>query len=472
MSTAQMIGLLIIALSAWAARKPRINLAGDPLSRTLFTWANTPFQLRFLYQSFLCIGAAGSGKTSGTGRFLFNTLLSIRNSGGLIIASKPEDRRDVIAAMTKAARLGDLIIFGPDEKPRCNFLDALGGDAINIVNGIDVLAELMNKSKGEGDNPFWPRSRRRKISDAVVMLKLAGEKISSFNIQRFISGAAVSPAQLLDETWKGGYHSKTLRRATDAIKSSRDQFDFDQAIDAWLGEWPRLDERTRGNILVEINSVLAQMNTGVVRDLIGTDTDVSPADMAKGKWILVDIPLQIYGESGRIVGSAWKYLTQRFILARTAGPRDGPICIWIDEAHNYISTYDAVTLAEQRSHKGVAVYLSQSVHSFFANVPEAFTKALLTNFGTKIFHQLGDGQSAEYASSLLGQKIDITTSGGTDKEGNFNPSFSEHYLPVLQPEVFLGGGLRTSGGVVDAIVIRPEPFASGQRYAIVSFEQS
>lgn len=467
----QLIGLLMVGWALWSSFRPRNKSPADSLDKTLFTWANTPFKLRYLYQSILILGAAGSGKTSGSGRHFFNTLLSIPNSGGLIIASKPEDRADVIQAFIKHGRLDDLKIFGPDEALRWNFLDALGGDANNIVNGIEVIAEMMNKQKGNSAEPFWARERRRMFYHAVVILQLAKARITGYGIQLFINGAATNPDKLKDAKWLAGMHQDALKRADQATKSKRQQFDHQQAEDYWLIEYPQMADKTRSNIIAEAMGVLHTLNSGVVQDLIGTETNVSCEDMEKGKWLLCDMPLQVHGESGRFVGSTLKYITQRHILARHASGNAGPICIWIDECHNYINSYDAKTLAEQRSHRGVAAYLTQSIPSFYAELGEPFTDALLTNFGTKIFHQLGDAKSASYATSLLGDQLDITTSGAPGEDGNINPSFNEGYHPVLQQAVLLGGSLRTSGGWVDAVVVRPDVFASGERYAIIPFRQ-
>ena len=127
--------------------------------------------------------------------------------------------------------------------------------------------------------------------------------------------------------------------------------------------------------------------------------------------------------------------------------------------------------------------LTQSIHSFYSSMAGArgqhYTDALLTNFGTKIFHQLGDAKSAEYASSLLGQRLDILTNGSPGETENwfdapaFKTSFHEQFMSILQPSAFFTA--RTGGPAnnffVSAIVIKSEPFLSGERYAFVTFSQ-
>ena len=476
MSLFNVVGLLIVAWALWSMRPRTRGKLRDVLDAVLFTWAGTPFNLRSLCQSVLILGAAGAGKTSGSGRHFQRILISIPNSGGLIIASKPEDREDWIRAFKAAGREGDLTIMGPNEEVRCNFFGAIGGDASNLTNGIEVMAELVGKQKDNSQESFWPRKRKEAFYNAIVMLRLAGEEVSAFNILRFIRGAATTVEMLQDKAYLGGYTQSILHRAYGGAKGHRDVYDYQAAFEMWTKTWPQSADKTRANIEAEVSGVCHPMVSGVVRDLIGTTTNFKPEELGKGKWLLVDMPLQVYGESGRFVGAAMKLLVQKSILARHAKGDDGPICIWIDECHNYITSYDAVTLAEQRSHRGVAAYLTQSIHSFTSNIGEAFTDALLTNFGTKIFHQVGDAKTADYGSSLLGQVLEDFVGGGPEMPQSplgtmtFKPSFNSQFTPVLQPREFMTG-LRTSGGVVDAIVIRSEPFADGNRHALISFQQ-
>ncbi len=460
-----MLGLLLIVAALLLYRKPKPKIGG--LDKVLFRWADTPFTLRNLYTSVFILGAAGSGKTSGSGRMFFNTVLSIP-SGGVIIASKPEEREDVEKLFARYGR--KLTVIGPNEKARINFLGELAGDANNLTNGLETMSEMMTKKKGESKEPFWERQRAMTFYMAIVMLQLAGKEISGTYIDRFILGAATHLAYLTNAEWQDGFHWQVMKKAHAAEKDDRQQFDYDKSTLYWSKAWPQMAEKTRANIVSECQGVLHPMTSGVVRDLIGTVSNIHIADLEKGDWWLVDMPLQVYSESGRFVGAAIKYLLQRYILARHAKGDAVPLVLWVDEAHNYINSYDAVTLAEQRSHRGVAVYLTQSIHILYQNLGEHFTDGLMTNFGTTIVHRVGDAKTALWASGLLGDRLDILTGGSPDQEGAFKTNYNESWLPYMQPSAFLSG-LRTHGGVVDAIVISGEPFADGSPFAKVSFKQ-
>lgn len=113
------------------------------------------------------------------------------------------------------------------------------------------------------------------------------------------------------------------------------------------------------------------------------------------------------------------------------------------------------------------------------------TKALLTNFGTKVFHTVGDADTASFATSHLGQYKETFVQyspqprqtygeeifGGNSTSGQI----SQSYQDVLKSVELLTGlrcGGTQSGLLVDGIVIRSgRPFAWGQNYLKLAFNQ-
>jgi hypothetical protein len=227
----------------------------------------------------------------------------------------------------------------------------------------------------------------------------------------------------------------------------------------------------------------------VVRELVSSATNVSPADLLAGKWVLVDMPPAEYGDVGLFVAAGWKYLTQRAVLRRAAGAADAPVVVWCDEAQQFVNSHDATIAAQCRSHKGCLVFLTQSLHSYYAALHgdrgRHQADALLTNFQTKIFHALGDPDTAKWAASLVGRSLQTFVGGSTapvaglyeelTKPGQTTGSFSTHYEQVLQDNVFMHG-LRTGGPAnglqCDCIVVRSgEPFAGGRNHLLATFVQ-
>lgn len=473
------------------------------LSKVMFRFPDqTPFTQRDYLQSAIIFGATGSGKTNGSGLFLARHMLKL-GGGGLILGSKPEDRQWWQRRFIEAGRHKDLLIFAPDSNLRFNWLGNLGGDAKNSTRGVMTVAETLKNGTTSTQDPFWERTMELHTHDAIEIIRQAKEDVSTANIAEFVVTAAKEQAQTKmdwqilglkpdspippDEAltpverlavqnaraWRNRYHNQTFKKAHDAPKTDIERLDFQAAKKTWLSEYPSMDSKLRGSINAEIMSVLHSLNTGIVRELVGTKTNVTPDIMRKGKYILVDMSEKEHGQSGRVVNTIWKYATQRAILRyRGAEPI---VTIWCDEYQNVMNSHDAITLAECRSHYGNMVALTQSIPGVYASMKnQHFADALLTNFGTKIFHTLGDSKSAEYASSLCGQEIDYMMGGHVHDDatiwdeimgkGRMHYSFSTQYLPLVQPREFMHG-LRQGGGVVDGIVVR------GGNFWRMAFEQ-
>ncbi|HZU34730.1 MAG TPA: TraM recognition domain-containing protein, partial [Gemmataceae bacterium] len=294
-----------------------------------------------------------------------------------------------------------------------------------------------------------------------------------------------SPEQLRSPEWLAGFHNQILKRAFEAPKTSAvEQADCEQFLEYWLGEMVALNDRTRSSITTQALGILHVLCSGVVRAALSQGTNVTPAVLDQGKWLLIDMPVSRYGASGALVNAAWKLMVQRHILRRHAGRDSGITVIWVDEFQNHLNSFDAKFLAECRSHYGCMVVLTQSLHSYFAalkggHAAEHQANALLTNFAHRIFCSLGDAKSAEWASGLLGKRLETMIGGSMAPEESvwdtmmgrtkFTGSFSQQYQPVLQPNVFMHH-LRTGGdGIADAIIIRPEPFSNGENFLPVAF---
>lgn len=440
-------------------------------------------------------GQSGSGKSSGSGKALAEAIVAMPHSGGLILAAKPEDRGFWLKVFADAKRSDDLLIFGTDEPLRFNFLDyeaKAGGHARNITRTIMVIGETLrsadNKGSGE-DGDFWEKQQERMLYNAVVVVKLATGRVSAPDLQKFITTAAQTPQQLVSEEWQAGFHNATLKSAFEREKSAIDAHDFQLAMDYWAAEAPAMADRTKSSILAGVLGILHTFNTGIVRELVSTTTNVSSDVIFDGKWVLVNMPPAEWGDIGAFVAAGWKYLTQRAVLRRHVKAGDNVVTIWGDEAAQWVNSFDAHYLSQCRSHQGCMVYLAQSLHSYYSVLKGQAGKhqadALLTNFHTKIFHSLGDVQSSEWAASLVGRSLQTFVGGSTQRDedafgllignGGGSSSFSEHFESILQPNEFMHG-LRSGGPehdyLCDAIVIRSgKPFASGQNWIKVAFPQ-
>lgn len=500
----QLFGLIFLALllaASYAVHrrntlKKTAKAVKDALGSVLLWWGESDaFTVRDLLNGGVAIfGRTGSGKTSSSGKAVANAVVRYGNSGGLILAAKPEDRQMWEGIFASAGRAEDLLIFSPESALRFNFLDyemRSGGHTRNITKVITVIGETLRSADTvAGENAdFWQREQERMIFNAVEIVKLATGKVGAPELQRFISTAAMNPTMIGAAEWQAGFHNQCLKAAFEKRKSATEQHDFDLAKEFWLGEFPSMADKTRSSILTGVMGILHTFNTGVVRDLVSGTTNISPDDLLAGKWVLVDMAPAEWGDIGNFICAGWKYLTQKAVLRRHAGEADPIAVIWCDEAQAFVNSHDAHYLAQCRSHKGCMVYLSQSLHSYYGAMKGESGKhqadALLTNFHHKVFHALGDVQTAEWASGLVGKTLQTFTGGSMAPReglfdelygpGKFTGNFNQHYEKVLQENVFMNG-LRTGGAanglLCDCVVIRSgEPFASGQNWLWATFSQ-
>jgi hypothetical protein len=484
----------------------------DPLEDILIVWpTGDPFTCRHLVEGGVAImGRSGSGKSSGSLNRLAKAIIARKKTGGLINASSPTDRKYWTSRFAEAGRPEDLLIFGPGEPYRFNFLDAemaAGGDTRNITRMILTVGELRGNEDGQpgdGMGRFWAMETERWLYNAVEIVKLATGRVTVPDLHSFISTAATSPDQLLKEdaipkehapllhavrAWRAGFHNQAIAAAYAKPKTANEQHGFDLITDQWLNEWPAMADKTRSSIVACIMGILHVFCVGECRELLSTTSNVSPALFEQGKWVLVDWPVSRGGAPAAFTNGVWKLATQKYVLRRNPQPNDCIIVIICDEFPKVCNPgHDSNFLAECRKYLGCMIVATQSLHSFYSAVKgqsgEHAVEALLTNFGLKIFHALGDAKSAEWGSGLLARYKEtfISVSDGEPTtlydeltgHGRYKASISSHYEPVLQPGEFfsLATGGPANGYWVDGIVVRSgEPFSDGKNYQIVGFNQ-
>ncbi len=461
------------------------------LDKPLLFWSERDYlSKRDLLRSICVQGASGSGKTNFIGYHLARSLAGDPGVSCLALASKPvEDLQFWREILHAARRTKALQVFGPGHELRFNVLDhelKSGADSRELAAFLMTLGEALHRGEAgaQQSEQFFQQQSARMLQMAIEPVRLATRQLSPADLQQFITTAALTPDHLKTPQWQGSFHNRVLEAAFYARKSPLEEADFEQVMAYWLGEIPALNDRTRSSITTQVQGILHVLCSGIVRELMATTTNISPAVLDDGAWVLVDMPISRYGASGAMVGGIWHLATQRHILRRYAADRRKVTVLWIDEFQNHLNSFDPQFLAECRSHGGCMVVLTQSLHSYFAalkggHAAEHQANALLTNFAHRIFCSLGDAKSAEWASGLLGQRLETMIGGSLAPEesvwdtlmghSKFTGNFSQHYEPVLQPNVFMHQLRTGQGGVADAVIIRPERFSTGQNYLKVAF---
>lgn len=485
------------ACSSLASRPKKRAASSDLLDRVLLQWTqDDPFTVRDMLSGGVAIfGRTGSGKTSSSGKAIANALVRLPGSGGLILAAKPmEDRAMWERIFAAAGRSQDLLVLGPNEPLRFNFIDyemQQGGHTRNITKCISVIGEVLQSGdRKDGDEgAFWAKQQERMIYNAVEVVKLATGRVSAPDLQRFIARAAIDTQQFASDEWLSGFHNQCLKAAWEAEKSPVEQHDYQLAEEYWLNEYVHMADRTRSSILTGVMAVLHTYNTGLVRELVSSETNVTPDDMFAGRWILLDMPPSEWSDIGLFIAGGLKYLCQKAILRRVADASSNIVTVWADEAQQFVNSHDSHYIAQCRSHRGSLCYLTQSLHAYYAALKGEAGRhqadSLLTNFQTKIFHALADLETANYASGLVGRSLQSFTGGSMQPpesaygelmgQSRFTGSFNQHFESTLQPNAFMHGlktGGASNGYICNAYVIRSgEPFSTGENWIGASFDQ-
>jgi hypothetical protein len=216
---------------------------GGLLARVLFHWSpRDPFTIGDLLRSLICFGASGSGKSTGSLYVIAKALAKCRKIGGLILASKPEDRTFWQKIFRDAGRIQDLIIFHPKNQWRFGFLDFIhknGGDTKDIAEAITVIGETLESGEKNYRDKFWEKEPKRLIHNAVEIVKLAKGRVTAPDLHAFITGAAMKPDTVNTPEFKESLHGKYLRAAYHNAKTSIERHDFGLAFNYFKDEYPR-----------------------------------------------------------------------------------------------------------------------------------------------------------------------------------------------------------------------------------------
>ena len=482
----------------------RQRKGGRDLDRVLLRWTKQDrFTMRDLLNGgLLVLGITGSGKTSSSSRKLAIALVRDRKTFGCLLCAKPEDLgfwKDIFRRCRQSHRLQ--VFDGQSSKLRINVLEQCcrSGDTRDVTRLIMVGRDaLRNAERGRGTEnaSFFEQQEQMLVHHAVEIVKQAKGTVSAYDLQQFIATAAQTRDDINDPEWQRRFHNQCIGEALAKKSAKRQQHDLMQAIDFWLGTFPPMDPRTRSNILAGVTGMLFVFCNGAVHELLGTTTNFSFEQLErKRQWLLVNLPPSHYGDSGTLIGSLLKYQMQRYVLRRKARAGDPVNVIWCDEAQQWTGgamggRVDAEYIAQCRSHRGCLIFITQGLESFPSTMRgeggKQETMALLQNFSTKIVHTLGSVDTAQWLSSMLGQRLEHHFGGSSKPADSIldgllgnnesSSSFSEQYAPVLQPGVFLTGLTRTGGPqnrfLCDAIVMRAgRPFSHGENWMHVTFSQ-
>ncbi|HTX35087.1 MAG TPA: hypothetical protein VME43_08700 [Bryobacteraceae bacterium] len=135
----------------------------DMLDRLVLALSTSDYlDTRALCEGCLITGAPGSGKTSTSGKQLAYGLLSIPDSGGLILTAKAEETHNWIQYARACGRERDLLVFNAESGHCFDPLhyeyslrkDRGAGDMESTIDFFSTLVSIGKKEVGHAHDPF------------------------------------------------------------------------------------------------------------------------------------------------------------------------------------------------------------------------------------------------------------------------------------------------------------------------------
>jgi type IV secretory pathway TraG/TraD family ATPase VirD4 len=461
---------------------------------------------KFLISDATChvaaLGATGSGKTSGTGRFLALGYLGSDAEMGLIgLCAKITEKDQLVAWAKEAGRGEDIRIFDASgEHYRFNFLDWIAGYASEgaglTSNVVALLEEIITalepeRPNGGGENIFWEDELHHLLVADVELNQLSGYELSLTTMRDIVRSAPQSREQAKDPKWQQESACWFFLEKARVLCESADaetQADYTECRAYWLDDFANLSEKPRSIITLMFTKLVQPFTARPLRKLFCTTTSLRPEDTFDGKVIIIDLPTQEYRLVGRIAALVWKYCWQVAVMRRKPAPEGQylrPVCCFADEiADNFLSRGDLAFACVARQSAGCLLYLGQNISQFRKRLggDDAF-EACISNFQSIFVHQ-STGPTCDWMARRLGETWEsvVTTGAGNtslpERDGfpsvSSSVSLSEQHRFILEPSAFttLKRGGPAYGFEVEAILYKGgHIFSNGKPYKRLLFKQ-
>ena len=389
------------------------------------------FTLRDACAGVHVFGGIGSGKTSGSGKMLAGAYLRA-GFGGLVTAVKPEEVELWQRHAAEHGREKSLVLF--DENEGFNFLAyemaRQGADGIGTVT--ECLMRILEAAKKasptasqRGGEAFWEDAMRQVLRYAIPPLYAAGGSLSIADLIRLINTAPTSGKDVTNPDWqKNSFMYAVMDAAMRRPKVPLARQALADVINFWAESYPAIPEKTRGNIVITVTTVLDRFKHGRLNRAFCGRTSLVPELTFHGAIILLAMPTTTWNEDGIIAQQLFKYMWQRAVLSRNSlaqEHRERPVFIWSDESQETVHSFDGEFIGMARASKCCPVYLTQSLPTYYAKMggdnPRDAAHALVGKFMTHIYHSNACPETNEYASRMIGKVV--------TRRGNFSAGSSQ-----------------------------------------------
>lgn len=455
-----------------------------------------PWTIRDAVRGVQIFGGIGSGKTSGSGKWIAKSFL-LNGFGGVVLCGKPEEASDWVKYAEETGRIDDIIIFNKGCEWQFNPLQYEmtrtgqgAGETMNIVNLFMNIYRMGQRLNGGGDaqesERFWEGALRRCMNRMVDLIKLSGEELSVFNMVEILNTApqgesvindlATLDPKKVDEWTASNFCLKCLEQAGQNIETEEQERDFNLCYNYFLRDYAKLPEKTRTTIEEMFFGLAEPFNSGILNDHFSKGLNISPEWTFEGKIIIMDFPVKDYLDAGVYAQSIFKLLWQQTTERRKVEEDTIPVFLWVDESQYFMNEYDMMFQTTARSSKACTVFLSQNISNYYAvmggKTAEARVNSLLGNLSTKIFHANNDHVTNEWAANTIGKAFKNVTSVNIGNQQSSGLAQQLHWQVEPREFTVLRNGGDENKFLVDAVVtIAGRTWKDGKNYGIRQFYQ-
>lgn len=446
------------------------------------------FTTRDAIEGTLIMGRTGAGKSSGPGRALALGFLRV-GMGGIVICHSREELTSWLNYAEAAERGNDVVLVTPGNGNRINVLEhaiktvASPGELPDqVADLLCELGELAEPGRMTYDNnPFFREAvKGTRIKPAVRLLQLAQQPITLDNIKRIIDEAPTSLAEREDPAWQEeSFTASLIRSAQQLTKNTPDEAEFKRIRTLWLFRFAREHYETRENVNSTFDACVHTLASDPLRTLFATETTIDLNDVFHGKLFLLCLPVHRHGKAGRCGAVLFRGAFHRTIKNRDLSAGHRPVFIWMDEAHEFITSQDAVFQAAARHGRCATVMLTQcreAMRAAFGAHGHDAAEALTQHLTTKIVCAC-EGETVDWvANKLVGHhrtwKAGVSQHTGQEGSGtNITPSIDPQITAAELTRLKTGGP--RCNGTVEAIVFKSgREWSNRENHLIAKFDQN
>ncbi|GAB3983422.1 hypothetical protein GCM10028806_56680 [Spirosoma terrae] len=451
------------------------------LNKTLFHFdqaGTESFKVVDAVRGVQIFGGIGSGKTSGSGKWIAKSFL-MNGFGGIVLCGKPDEAETWIEYAKQSGRQKDIIhfregseyYFNPLEYERSR-TDEGGGLTSNLSTlflNLYKLGQRINGGEPKEGERFWEASLKRCLNRVIDLIKMSGQELSVRNMVEIVASMPDADEMVvisgLDEEGvkKHGEDNYCLR----CLHAAYEQLDEEDTklirdyylVDSYfMEEMPKLYPETRTTIQEMFRGLAEPFLSGLLADHFAQGLNISPEATHEGKIIILDFPVKKYLEAGIYAQGIFKLIWQQATERRRVNTRSTPVFLWVDESQYFINEYDMMFQTTARSSLACTVFLTQNISNYYAvlggNDPKAKVDSLLGNLSTKIFHANNDYVTNEWAAKTIGQSYKNISSMNNIGGQQTSAGLSQQFNWQVEPRIFtqLKSGGRDNNYIVEAVV--------------------